>query len=205
MRTPRFFAALLIALTLLASGGIAPKLAVAATDSPITMAITATVDEVVDLYGLLNVRPGDTITGTYTYNAAAVNQSPTPGVGSYRHTTAPYGIRLNVGGTIIETDPDHVNFNVYLSNNRYGRDSYAVSSVRNIAVGQYNVTSINWALYDLSQTALKNVNLPKTAPKLSDWQQADETWGLTVQGIDLDPASEFELIIRAHVTQVVKL
>jgi hypothetical protein len=59
--------------------------------------------------------------------------------------------------------------------------------------------------YDNSQTALKNVKLPKTAPRLSDWQQSDETWGFQVKGEDIDPNSEYEFSLRARVTNVQKI
>jgi hypothetical protein len=87
MRAQRVFAALLVALTLSALGSIAPQPAAAATDSPITIALTATVDEVHDgLHALGNVQVGDTITGTYTYNANAMNISQDPSVWLSVHT-----------------------------------------------------------------------------------------------------------------------
>jgi hypothetical protein len=205
MRTKRFFAALLIALTLSALGSIAPQPAAAAANVPVTIFFTATIDQVRDFHYVLNVQPGDTITGTYTYNAAAVNMSQTPGTGSYVHKTAPYGIRLNVGNTILETDPQNVHLGMFITNNWYGGDSYSVGSINNRPIaGLWDITSISWSLYDPSQTALKNVNLTKTAPRLSDWRQ-DGDWGLEVQGVDLVPNSEYELLLRAHVTSVRKI
>jgi hypothetical protein len=56
-------------------------------------------------------------------------------------------------------------------------------------------------------TALKNVNLTKTAPELSNWRQDNQAngWGLTVLGTDLVPNSEHRLLLRAHVTSVRKI
>jgi hypothetical protein len=206
MRIYRRFVASIVALVVLSLGSIAPQLAVAASDSPITIALTATVDEVQDWGNALGgaIHPGDTITGTYTYNAATSNISPTPNIGNYLHTSAPYGISLKAGGKIFETDPQKVHFYVYLQNNFYGQDHYAVISDSNRPLSEhYNVTWISWWLDDPSQTALKNITLPKTAPKLGNWQQSN--WGLVVDGEASDPNSEYTFRIRAHVTQAQKI
>ena len=204
MRTRRFFAALLVAFTLSALGSIAPQPAAAATDNPITMSFTATVYDVHDgLHALGNVQVGDTITGTYTYNANAMNISQDPRVGNYRHTTAPYGMRVNINGTVVETDPENVSFVVALYNNVTGYDTYLVYSQNNRPISaQYNIITLAFSLYDPTQTAIKNINLPKTAPRLSDYQ-ADP--GLQIQGIASDPNSEYEFYLRAYVTQVQKV
>lgn len=207
MRIHRIFAALLVALTLSAFGGIAPQPAAAAANVPITISFTATVIELVDPYYVLdNVHVGSTVTGTYTYNAAAVNLSQTPGTATYLHTSGPYGVRANLGGTIVESDPQHLYFTGFFGNNWYGRDIYSFGSARNLPLGDlYNITSLGVGFYDNSQTALKNVNLPKTAPTLSNWQQSDETWGFQVKGEDLNPNSEYEFYLRARVTNVQKI
>lgn len=204
MRIQRIFAALLVALMLSALGSIAPQPAAAATDNPITMSFTATVYDVHDgLHALGNVQVGDTITGTYTYNANAVNVAPDPRVGTYRHTTAPYGMRVNINGTVVETDPENVSFVVALYNNVTGYDTYLVYSQNNHPISaQYNIITLAFSLYDPTQTAIKNINLPKTAPRLSDYQ-ADP--GLQIQGIASDPNSEYEFSLRAHLTKVQKL
>src|SRR5215212_3205488 len=102
MRINRFFAGLLVALTLFGVAGVAPQPAAAATETPVTMLFTATVDEVRDAYSVLNVQPGDTITGTYTYNAAAPSSPREYSNNSYIHTTAPYGIRLYVVNMVLD-------------------------------------------------------------------------------------------------------
>ena len=73
MRIHRLLAASLVALMVSVLGSITPQQAVAATDSPVTIALTATVDQVYDWANVLGgtIHPGDTMTGTYTYNAAA--------------------------------------------------------------------------------------------------------------------------------------
>jgi hypothetical protein len=209
MRTQRFFAALLVALMLSALGSIAPQpaAAAAAAQTPITIAFTATVIELNDwAHALGNVQVGDTVTGTYTYNAAAVNLSQTPGTATYLHTTGSYGMRANIGGKVVESDPQNLYFYGFLANNWNGRDIYSFVSANNRPLsGLYNVTSLGVGFYDNSQTALKNVKLPKTAPTLSDWQQSDETWGFQVKGEDIDPNSEYEFSLRARVTFVQKI
>src|SRR5215213_7124516 len=151
MRIHRLLAASLVAFMVSVLGSITPQQAVAASDSPITIAITATVQTVDDYANLLNgaIQPGDTVTGTYTYNAAASDTNSLPTVGDYWHTTTPYGVSLNVGGRIFETDPQNVSFLVELVNNHNGRDNYLFRSYNNrrLSNGLY-VTHIAWQLDD---------------------------------------------------------
>jgi hypothetical protein len=209
MRIQRLFAALLAALTLSALGSIAPQpaAAAAAAQTPVTITFSATVIELNDwAHALGNVQVGDTVTGTYTYNAAAVNLSQTPGTATYLHTTGSYGMRANIGGQVLESDPQNLYLIAFLANNWYGRDIYSVGSANNrLLSGLYNVTSLGVGFYDNSQTALKNVKLPKTAPTLSDWQQSDETWGFQVKGEAIDPNSEYQFYLRARVTNMQKI
>jgi hypothetical protein len=207
MRTQRFFAALLVALMLSALGSIAPRPAAAQAQAPITITFTATVIELNDwAHALGDIQIGDTVTGTYTYNAAAVNLSQTPGTATYLHTTGSYGMRANIGGTVVESDPQNLYFYGFLANNWYNRDIYSFVSANNRPLsGLYDVTSLGVGFYDDSQTALKSVKLPKTAPKLNAWQQSDETWGFHVRGEDIDPNSEYEFSLRAQVTFIRKI
>src|SRR3954454_12375546 len=98
MRIHRLLAASFVALIVSVLGSITPQRAVAATDSPITIVLTATVYEVYDWANVLGgtIRPGDPMTGTYTYNAAASNSSQVACCGTYWHTAAAYGISLKV-------------------------------------------------------------------------------------------------------------
>jgi hypothetical protein len=204
MRIQRIFAALLVALTLSALGSIAPQPAAAASEIPITISFTATVVELNDgAHALGNVQVSDTITGTYTYNAAASDDHPAPEIGSYAHYTAPYGMRANIGGKVVESDPVNVFFGIGLTNNYFGRDTYGVHSFYNLRLsGQYAITFFGFQLYDPTQTALKNTNLPKTAPRLSDWRQ-DEGYGFDVSGYD--PNTGYEFHLHANVTQLKKM
>ena len=68
MRIHRLLVASLVALMASVLGSVAPQHAAAAGENPITIALTATVDEVDDNANLLGgaIQPGDTISGTYT-------------------------------------------------------------------------------------------------------------------------------------------
>jgi hypothetical protein len=77
MRIHRFLAATLVALLVAILGSITPQQAAAATDSPITIAVTATVDEVDDYANLLGgaIQPGDTIEVTYPVHGKVISSS----------------------------------------------------------------------------------------------------------------------------------
>jgi hypothetical protein len=207
MRIQRIFGALLVALMLSAVGSIAPKPAAAATDLPVTIAITGVIDSIEDQANLLGgaFKPGDAITGTYTYNAALSDSNADPNAGDYWHTTAPYGISLKVGGRVVESNPQDVGLMLWIQNNTDGRDVYFVRSYRNHPLfnGMY-VHVIDWLLGDPTQTALKNDSLPRSAPKLDNWQQS--SYALVVGGGDSNIPWEGNLfLIRGHVTQVQKV
>jgi hypothetical protein len=116
-------------------------------------------------------------------------------------------MRANIGGKVVETDPQNILSSVSLVNNVNGRDIYSVGSYYNRPLsGLYDITNFYLALYDPSQTALKNTNLTKTAPRLSDWQQSQTNpmpWGFYVAGKDLNTDYLFHL--RAYVTQMQKV
>ncbi len=210
MRIRRLLAVSLVAIIFSVLGTITPQPAVAATDSPITIALTATVYEVYDWANVLGgtIRPGDTMTGTYTYNAAASNSSQVPCCGTYWHTTAPYGISLKAGGKVFETDPQNVHFSVGLTNNYYDRDTYLLWSDSNRPLSDHQtINYIYWSLQDPTQTAIKSIALPRTAPKLSDWQQPPG--GILEVNVHdstvSDPNDVITFYIRAHVTQAQKI
>jgi hypothetical protein len=207
MRVHRLLAASLVALIVSVLGSITPQQAVAASDSPVTIALTATVETVDDYSNLLGgaIQPGDTVTGTFTYNGAASDTNSAPNVGDYWHTTAPYGVSLKAGGLVFETDPQNVSFLVEVVNNLYGQDNYLFRSYNNRPLSNgVRVTHIAWQLDDPSQTALKSTALPKTAPKLSSWQSI---FGLTLEGRTSygTPDGNSQFFVRARVTQAQKI
>jgi hypothetical protein len=212
MRIHRLLAAALVALIVSVLGSITPPQAAAAGNVPITIALTAIVDEVYDPFQILGgtIHPGDTMTGSYTYNGAATDAVPSPDSGAYVHTTAPYGMSLKAGGHVFETDPQNVYFLISLSNNFYGHDIYLFYSANNRPLSDHiKISWFEWYLDDPTQTALKNTNLPKTAPKLSDWQQSVvEQEGLVVEGYADNaqyPNEPYPFRIRGHVTQAQKI
>jgi hypothetical protein len=203
----RFLAATLVALLVSVLGSVAPQQAAAASDSPITIAITGVIDSIEDPANVLGgaFKPGDTITGSYTYNAALNDSNADPNAGDYWHTTAPYGISLHVGGRVVETNPHDVGLMLWIQNNTDGRDVYFVRSYRNRPLfnGMY-VHTIDWLLGDPTQTVLNNDSLPRSAPKLDKWQQS--SYALVVGGGDSTIPWEGNLfLIRGHVTQAQKM
>lgn len=207
MHINRLLAAALAMLIVTALGSVAPQPVSAANDIPVTIAVTAMVDEVSDPYNVLGtaIRPGDRITGTYTYNAATVDYaSSLPNAGTY-FQAAPYGIHLTVGGYVFETDPQNVHYSISIHNNVYGRDRFGVGSSGNRPLSPtLTIPTIYWELTDLSQTVFKNDSLPKTAPKLSSWStnvlQID-SWDPTIT----DPSEDYTFRILSHVTQAQKI
>ena len=88
-----------------------------ATDS-VTVYIEAEVYEVVDTLGLVTglVDVGSTITGSYTVDPNMPDENAEPNVGTYRQTSGPYGIDLEVGGLRFRNDPDDFDFFIAVIN-----------------------------------------------------------------------------------------
>ena len=174
---------------------------------PISIDITATVRSVRDdenvFDGAINV--GDVITGTYTYESTTVDSNPSDTVGDYRHDTSPYGITLNAGGFVFQTDPDNVEFLVEIGNDRYyGTDFYLLRSYNNVPLSDDLVVEhISWQLNDPTQTALSSEALPTVPPILGDWESI---FGLMIMGGFPDPYGGYpsdDFLIRADVSSAV--
>ena len=163
--------------------------------------IRASVSLVDDPDNLLNntVRPGDIITGVYSYSFA-VDSNSLPEVGDYRYTTAPNGIRLNVNGLTFATDPADVDFLLEVVNNYQNLDNYLLISYNNLfavsASGEFVMNTIEWQLDDPTQTALSSAALPRTPPILSDWQ--------SIFGLTIFSSGDNHFLIRANVTSAVR-
>ncbi len=173
-----------------------------AADGVVTINITALVALVDDpdnvLGGTINV--GDTITAIYTYDSTTPDSNPLPTVGDYRHSSPPYGITVNAGGFVFETDPNNVDFLVEIVNDHGGpaRDNYLLRSYNNLPLSNGAlVEHISWQLDDPTATALSSEALPKVPPVLADWESI---FGLVLRldgiGVPFGP----EYFIRAHVT-----
>jgi hypothetical protein len=141
----------------------------------ITIQIEGVVDSVSDDYGYLEgkIKPGDIITGFYTYESTTPDSSPLdPIVGHYYHHSPPTGISLTISGFEFKTDPSNVLFEMLIVNNNIsGHDIYALASFNNLALSNgTSVEDISWQLNDLTGTVFSSDALPTTAPVLDDWQ-----------------------------------
>jgi hypothetical protein len=161
----------------------------------ITMQLTAIVSTIEDpnnvLGGLVTV--GDTIAGTYIYDSTVEDTYPDPAIGRYSHSSAPYGIFLEINGYEFKTDLNDVDFLVEISDDRGSPayDFYIVRSYNN-AMLTFNVAvdHIFWQLEDETATAVSSVELTTSPPDLADWTSV---WGLTVEGHSTaEPWPEFE-------------
>ena len=164
----------------------------------ITIAIEATVDWVNDPCDVFegNITPGDIVMGRYMYDSDTANSSATPTGGSYWHYDSPFGISLNVGGFEFRTDPENVNFLVGIANDHgpLKYDSYVLQSYYNLPLSNgVPVGHISWQLDDPSGQALSSIELPITAPVLSDW---DQPFGLYFE-------TQRQFFIRSYVTSAV--
>ena len=142
---------------------------------PITIAIEAKVDSVEDRDGYLGgkIKPGDIITGTYTYDSSTPDSSPSdPIQGNYWHYAPPAGISLTVGGFDFRTDPSSVEFCILIRNNNMsGYDIYGIDSRNNVPLSNGTLVGyILWQLNDPTAGALASDGLPTTPPSLEQWQ-----------------------------------
>jgi len=147
---------------------------ISATAEIVSFQITATVNSIDDSGNFINgaINVGDVVTGVYTINTATPDDSPLETVGSYQHTTSPFGISLSVNGYSFRTNPDDVDFLVIITDNHLGEDSYTARSYENqfdISVPNQSLSEIVWLLLDESENALASTALTAAAPNLSDW------------------------------------
>jgi hypothetical protein len=171
---------------------------------PVVIAITADVALVDDRSSLLDsaVNVGDIITGTYVYESTTLDTNSLPTVGVYQHSTAPFGITLNVGGLEFRTDPANVNFLVEIVND-HGEspsDNYQLISYLNLfdvsapesAPGRPAENYISWQLDNPTATALSSEALPTVPPTLADWG--------AFNGLDIvSDSGLYRFLIRAEV------
>jgi len=166
---------------------------------PITIAIEAEVDSVEDVGGYLEgkIKPGDIITGAYTYDSSTPDSSPLdPIVGHYYHYASPAGISLSVGGFTFATNPSNVDFSLGVTNNGSSADVYYLFSANNLRLSNgFSINDILWQLNDSTAHALSSDALPLTAPLLDLW---DSNY-LLIQGGPR--SSQFD--IQGHVTSAI--
>jgi hypothetical protein len=170
----------------------------ASAPPPVRIVFVARVQNVYDPGESLHeaVRVGDLMRGTLTYDPAARGSNPRPGVSRYEFRRNPYGILIEAGQYLFQTDPDRVDVSIELSNDEGAppRDSFLLSSRNNLPLQNgAAVSRISWQLVDESATALADTRLPGTAPALDSWRSE---FGLTLEG-----QATVEFIIRAHVIE----
>jgi hypothetical protein len=189
---------LALALTALVLTSFAPSHAVAASKD-VRVSITAVIETVSDPGQLLegSIQPGDSISGVYTYGLRVQDTNSSRSVGDYQYASSPYGIRIDAGGYVFQTDPQNVNFLLEVVNNLSGLDNYLLRSYNNSPLSNgVPVGHIAWQLDDPTQAALRSDVLPKSPPNLADWQSI---FGLTLEGEDPNTGNFY--FVRAHVTE----
>jgi len=181
--------------------------------SQISIAITGTVRLVDDQNNILSgaVRPGDTITGVYTYDSDTPDSNSLAEVGDYWHATAAYGISLTVDGMSFRTDSNNVSFLVEIVNDYAPgippTDNYLLRSYNNEfevsapggPFGDSPMNLISWQLDDPTAAALSSPALPTVPPVLSDWQS---NFGLDISS--MGGMGEM-FLIRSDVTSAVMI
>ncbi|WP_437625706.1 hypothetical protein [Sorangium sp. So ce1151] len=163
------------------------------------MALIAEVVDIIDSSGCLCVPvvPGDTITGTYSYDVRAADVASDDTVGDYTFTTPDTGISLDVNGVTTGTDPDNVSFLIELVN-RPDSDNYLLRSFNNLPLSCGTpVDHIAWQLDDPTGAALSDTVLTKRPPDLAAFQSI---FGLTITG----SFATCDYLIRAEVTSVTR-
>jgi hypothetical protein len=168
---------------------------------PITISLVARVDSVYDPGDALHeaVQPGQLLLGTFTFDPAAPDTNPDPNVGRYEHHQPPYGITIEAGTHLFQSDQRHVEFSIEVANDEGvpPRDSYVVTSTSNLPFETGALVSrISWQLVDASRRALVSASLEDGAPDLSKWKSE---FGLTIEG-----RQAVDFLIRAQVTQVMR-
>ena len=133
---------------------------------------------------------GATFSGVYTYDSDTLNNSTDPVYGSYNHYTSPYGVVVNIGSLVFQTDPCNTDFEIFVANDAPRgfdiADGYGFLSRENLLPNteENGGYGISWWLRDYSATAISDVSLPLTAPILDEWTSRNEfeiigPWGAT--------------------------
>jgi hypothetical protein len=109
------------------------------------------------------------------------------------YVAASGGHEVAVWARLWGTAPD---FQIAIGNDS-NSDSYRATSFNNVSTEPgLGVQIISWDFIDPTGTALSNAALKKTAPVLSSWQ---------FNQLDVEGREDARYLIRAHVTQAVKV
>ena len=101
-----------------------------------------------------DVSDGAPFTGSYTFNLAQPDNDGFPFGATYNHTTAPYGMTVQIGSRVFRTNPDSVDFIIQLLDDYYGLDYYSVNSSHNLDTDSFAVDNIGFRLEDPTLSAL---------------------------------------------------
>ena len=165
---------------------------------PVRIVFVARVQNVYDPGESLHdaIQVGDLMRGTVTYDPTTRASNPRPGVGRYEFRQTPFGILIEAGEFLFQTDPAHVDVSIELSNDTGTppRDSFNLTSRNNLPLNNgASVSRISWQLVDDTANALESTRLSGAAPDLETWRSE---FGLTIEG-----QATVEFIIRAHVIE----
>jgi hypothetical protein len=184
--------------TWLAAGEAQTQVETTSAKEPVAIAFVARVQNVYDPGESLHdaIRVSDLMRGTLTYDPTTRGSNPRPGVSRYEFRRTPFGILIEAGQYVFQTDPNRVDVSIELSNDEGvpPRDTFLLTSRNNLALANgATVSRISWQLVDDSARALENTRLSSGAPELAKWRSE---FGLTLEG-----QATVEFIIRAHVIE----
>ena len=171
---------------------------VAPSAEPVRISFVARVHNVYDPGDALHeaIAVGDLLHGTVIYDPSAPDTNPATNVGRYEFRRSPYGMVVEAGQLVFQTNAKKVDVSVVLAKGEGTppRDTYTVTSSNNLPLlNGATVTRMSWQLVDDTLKALTTTKLPTGAPDLDKWRSE---FGLTLEG-----QGTVEFIIRAHVTE----
>ena len=147
-----------------------------ASAAPVTFYFQGEVTAVDDaddvLHGIIHV--GEVFTGTYVFESTTPDINIAPGVGVYRESAPPAGIRFGIGqyGGLFQTDPSNVAQVIEVDDGPLV-DRYFYGSFFNLAHGPGEfVDGIFIELFDNTATAFNSEALPLTPPDLALFTQS---------------------------------
>ncbi len=143
-----------------------------------TAEVTHTSDSENFLQGRIN--PGDTITGTYTYDTSMSDLYPDLiEVGRYEYDTPPSGISVQAGGFESRSDPDNTDFSIKIVNDSTPAgggswDEFTLVSENNTPFdGGLAIYKLSLDFYDDSARAISSDTLPSDALIVDGWPIAE--------------------------------
>ena len=151
---------------------------ISANAEQITVQIEGIFDDVSDVFGILpvTINLNDPFVGTYTYDTDQTPLTHIPDQSSYLYSTLPYGMRIEINGMIMETDPTDPDLLIQIADDKGSQDFYIVAtrSVAPLSSGT-EVEDIKWQLDDPTMNALSSHDISSIPPILADWPNINLT------------------------------